>query len=72
MIFVSKIGWLSRPVSFFKDLKSEIKKIVWPKPKMVFKNANIVLLMIFLVGIFVFVLDAGLVSLLGLVMEVSR
>ena len=61
----------AKPVEFFKDLKSEIKKIVWPKPKAVFKNTGIVLLMIFIVGLFVFGLDAAFMNLLGLIMEVS-
>ncbi len=69
---MSEKNIFAKPVEFFKDLKSEIKKIIWPKPKTVFKNTGIVLLMIFVVGLFVFGLDTAFMSLLGLVMEVSR
>lgn len=31
---------------FFRDGKAEVKKVVWPKPSTVFKNAGIVLLII--------------------------
>lgn len=58
--------------SFFVDSKTELKKIVWPTQKTVFKNTGIVLMMIFIMGIFVALLDAGLIQLLGLVMSVSR
>ena len=68
---MSEKNIFAKPVEFFKDLKSEIKKIVWPKPKTVFKNTGIVLLMIFVVGLFVFGLDTAFMSLLGLIMEVS-
>lgn len=68
---MSEKNIFAKPVEFFKDLKSEIKKIIWPKPKTVFKNTGIVLLMIFVVGLFVFGLDTAFMSLLGLIMEVS-
>ncbi len=56
---------------FFRDIKSEIKKIVWPTPKMTFKNMGIVLLSMLIVGLVVFGLDLGLEKLLGFVMHVS-
>lgn len=55
---------------FFRDTKSEIKKIVWPTPKATFKNMGIVLLAILIIGLFIFGLDTGLYALLGLVMKV--
>jgi len=56
---------------FFRDIKSEIKKIVWPTPKSTFKNMGIVLLAMLIVGVFVFAIDSGLGWLLGFVMHVS-
>ncbi len=58
--------------SFFVDCKNEIKKIKWPTPKMTFKNTGVVLVMILIVGWFVFLLDMGLMQVLGVVMSVSR
>jgi len=55
---------------FFRDIKSEIKKIVWPTPKTTFRNMGIVLLAMLIVGVFVFALDSGLEWLLGFVMHV--
>lgn len=58
--------------SFFVDCKIELKKIVWPTQKTVLKNTGIVLMMIFIMGVFVALLDAGLLQLFGLVMSVSN
>ncbi len=57
---------------FFVDCKTELKKIVWPTQKTVLKNTGIVLMMIFVMGVFVALLDAGLLQLFGLVMSVSN
>ncbi len=56
---------------FFVDCKNELKKIVWPTQKTVLKNTGIVLAMIFVMGVFVAALDAGLMQLLSLIMSVS-
>lgn len=55
-----------RIVRFFKDYKSESKKIVWPTFKEVVKNTVIVLIMCAVVGAFIWLLDLGLAKLLNL------
>ncbi len=57
---------------FFREGRAEVKKITWPKPKTVFKNAGIVLLIIVVLGAFIFGLDTLLLWLLGLIMEVAH
>ena len=56
---------------FFRDTKGEIKKIVWPTPKTVFKNVGVVLVTIIILALFIFLLDTVFMNLLGLVMEVA-
>ncbi len=66
-------GRLSIPqkiVHFFRDYKSETKKIVWPNLKSVLKNTGIVLLMCLIVGGFIWLLDFGLGQLLSLLLGV--
>ncbi len=53
-----------RIVSFFRDYKSEVKKIVWPGLKDVVKNTAIVLVMCLIVGAFIWLLDFGLGNLI--------
>lgn len=52
---------------FFKDFKSEIKKIVWPSKKQVINNTLVVLAVMLLVGIVVWLLDAGLAWVMNLI-----
>ncbi len=42
---------------FCKDLKGEIKKIVWPDAKTVFKSTAIVLAVVLVVGLVIFGID---------------
>lgn len=56
---------------FFHDLKSEVKKVVWPKPRAVWKNVGVVVAMIAVVGLAVFGLDAAFTHLLALFMDVA-
>jgi len=46
-------------VSYFKDVRGEMKKVVWPTRKQLQKNTIIVLIAIVLIGAFIWVLDLG-------------
>ena len=48
--------------------KGELKKITWPSPQQTTKNFGIVLVVIIVMGLFIFGLDTGLYALLGMVM----
>ncbi len=61
----------SRIAKYFRECKSEIKKIVWPTPKATFRNMGIVLAVLIVVGLFVYGLDTGFVALLGLIMDIG-
>ena len=55
---------LKRIVLFFRDYKSEAKKIVWPGLRDVLKNTVIVLIMCLLIGALIWLVDLGLGTLL--------
>ena len=57
--------------NYFRDIISEIKKIVWPTPKATFRNTGIVLVYMLIVGLVIFGLDSGLHWLFGLVMDLA-
>ena len=59
-----------RVKQFFREYKSEIKKVVWPGPRSVVKNTLIVLAMCVAVGAFIWLLDLGLGKLLELVLQI--
>ena len=66
------VRFFQRIIKFFRDCKGELKKIVWPTPKSVFKSTGVVLVTIVILGLFVFLLDTGFMNLLGLVMDVAK
>ena len=61
-----------RVVRFFRDYKSETKKIVWPGIKEVVKNTFIVLVICLLVGALIWVVDFGLGQLLNLILGLKK
>ena len=52
-----KKGGLRR---WFKELRSEMKKVVWPTKKKVINNTGIVLGLMTITGLFLFAVDSGL------------
>ncbi len=44
-------------VRFFKEVKSEMKKVVWPSRKQVIKNTLVVIASVIIIGIVIWVLD---------------
>ncbi len=45
-------------VKFFKEVKSELKKVVWPSRKQLVNNTLIVIAVVILIGIVIAILDA--------------
>ncbi len=61
MAEVKKENWFKRVwgglCRYLRELKSELKKVVWSTPKQVLKNALIVLCCVLVVGIFIWIFD---------------
>ena len=51
----SVVAWITK---WFRDRKSEIRKIVWPGRSQVINNTLVVLCAILIVGVFIWILDA--------------
>lgn len=52
-----KKGFFSGIVKFAKEVKSEMKKVVWPSRSQVLHNTMIVIAVILMVGIFLAIVD---------------
>lgn len=50
----------NRVAKYFRELKSELKKVVWPSRKQVLNNTGIVLAVMCIVGLFLTGIDEGL------------
>ncbi|HIT58338.1 MAG TPA: preprotein translocase subunit SecE [Candidatus Faeciplasma pullistercoris] len=55
----------NKAVKFFKDLVSEVKKVVWPDKKQVLNNTAVVLTVCVLSGVFLFIVN----SVFGFILE---
>ena len=65
-----KLTIFKRIIRFFRDYKSEVKKIVWPRWNLVIKNTIVVLVICLIIGAFIWVVDFGLAKLLELILGV--
>ena len=61
----------NRIVKWFKDLKSEFKKVGWPSRKKVFNNTFVVLVVLVIASVFVGGLDFGLLKLFSFVLNLG-
>lgn len=43
---------------WFREMRSELKKVVWPSKKQVLQNTLVVLLCVLVVGVFIWIFDA--------------
>ena len=74
MAEVKKANWFKRTfgaiAKYFRELRSELKKVVWPTPKQVLKNTLIVFACILVLGVFIWMFDfvagIGIEGLIGL------
>ena len=57
----------TRIVSWFKETKSDMKKIIWPTPKSVMQNTVIVIIAVLISAAAISGLDVGLTALLKLI-----
>ncbi|MCD7891913.1 MAG: preprotein translocase subunit SecE [Ruminococcus sp.] len=57
----------NRVVKWFKDLKSEFKKVVWPTRKTVVNNTAVVVVVVAIAAILVGALDAGFLKIMDLI-----
>ena len=74
MAEVKKENWFKKiwgkVCKYFRELRSELKKVVWPNPQQVGKNTLIVAVCCTIIGAFIWVFDfvarVGIDALIGL------
>lgn len=54
-------------VGFFKNLKIEFKKIIWPDKKDVAKQTLLIIVVTIILGVLIKLLDTGIQALIGLI-----
>ena len=58
-------------VKYFKDLKSEFKKVVWPSRKQVINNSTVVIVSMCVSGVFIWGVDTLFTKLLTLMLSLA-
>ena len=74
MAEVKKENWFKRTwgaiCKYFRELRSELKKVVWPTPKQVARTTLGVIACVLVVGVFIWLFDlafqTGISALIGL------
>ena len=61
----AKPGFFARVGKWFKEMKSELKKVQWPTKKTVVKNTGVVIACVIVVGVFIWVFDLLANSVVG-------
>ncbi|MEG1180011.1 MAG: preprotein translocase subunit SecE [Oscillospiraceae bacterium] len=64
-----KPGFFARTSRFFKDLKSEVKKVVWPNKKQVINNTGIVIAFLIVSSIIIGAFDFVINMVVGLFLK---
>ena len=73
MAEAKKANWFKRffgaIARYFRELRSELKKVVWPTPQQVLKNTLVVAACVLCVGVFIWLFDRvaqiGIAELIG-------
>lgn len=63
-----KKGIFRRVFNYFKELKSELKKVVWPGKKKLFSGTMIVIITVIVIALFVVLADFAFHNLLKLLL----
>ncbi len=65
----SKPGFFARIGNYFKEVKAEMKKVVWPTAKKVRQNTITVIVYVIIVGLVIYGLDTLFAWLMSLIIN---
>ncbi|MDI9492017.1 MAG: preprotein translocase subunit SecE [Bacillota bacterium] len=68
---VAKTKRWTRMKEYFRGIRSEIKKVVWPTKKETYRYTGVVLFTCALFAFFFWILDTGFLKLLEVVLNIS-
>lgn len=58
-------------VTYFKEVRAELKKVIWPTFKQIKNNTTIVIICLLFVGAIIWMLDLGFKTTLGKVVDLA-
>jgi preprotein translocase subunit SecE len=60
---------LDKIAQFFREVKSELKKVTWPPKKETIASTSVVLVLVFFIALFLFVVDQCLTFLIRMILD---
>lgn len=57
---------------YFRDLKAELKKVVWPTRKQVINNTGVVMSVMIVMALFLFGVDSGLGAAIKAILSIGK
>ena len=69
---MKKVGIFGRIARWFREMKSELKKVQWPTAKQTANNTGIVILCVLVVGVFIWIFDAVAGGVIGALISLFR
>ena len=67
-----KVGFFGRIARWFREMKSELKKVQWPTAKQTVNNTLIVILCVIVVGVFIWIFDALASGIIGALISLVK
>ena len=66
-----KLPFFKRIGKWFRDMKSELKKVVWPTPKQLVQNTGIALVVMAVAAVILFAFDKGAGAAVNAIFELA-
>jgi len=60
--------YYSRSLQFLKESRAELRKVTWPTPKDAMATTSVVIVLVFVISIFLGMVDLGLTKIIRLVL----
>ena len=70
-ITATKTKRLTRLKEYFKGIRSEVKKVVWPTKKETYRYTGVVIITCALFAFFFWILDTGFLKLLQVILNIT-
>lgn len=59
---------MQKALQFLSEAKAELKKVTWPAPKQTMASTLVVIIVVFIVAIYLGIIDFGLAKLIKLIL----
>ena len=55
-----KAQWVEKTIQFFREVRTELKKVIWPSRKETMGSTSIVIILVLIIALYLGLVDFGL------------